>query len=234
MLVDDETGRPKALINATLLNAYRTAAADAVAVDVLARPDATSLGLIGAGRQASFDARAVCRIRRVTKVRIWNRTAEAARRAAAELADLAPQVEAVDRIDEAGGCDIVITATASRTPLLERASVRPGTHISAMGADQPGKQELALDLVEAAQLFADDPAQSVSIGELQHASVKLGLPKSAITPIGAVLRGEAKGRAAEDSITLFDSSGTALQDLLVAEAVLAAAIRADRAAVIEL
>ncbi|KAF1017035.1 MAG: Ornithine cyclodeaminase [Stenotrophomonas maltophilia] len=110
-----------------------------------------------------------------------------------------------------------ITATGAQAPLFEAAWVQPGTHISAMGADAPGKQELPAALLAHARLFCDLPAQSRLIGEFQHA------PTAAVpVALGDVLAGRLPGPAHADDITVFDSSGTALQDLVLAEALLAA------------
>jgi ornithine cyclodeaminase len=117
----------------------------------------------------------------------------------------------------------VITATAAREALVMSDEVAPGTHISAMGADGVGKQELDPALVARARLFADYPEQSVRLGEFQHA-VGAGLVgPDAIVALGQVLAGKAQGRTSAEEITVFDSSGISLQDLLVAQAIVAAA-----------
>lgn len=105
--------------------------------------------------------------------------------------------------------DIIVTATTA--PLFESSWVKPGTHVSSMGSDATGKQELPPDLLSWARLYCDLPEQSRRIGEFQHAA-----PDTPVFAIGAVLTGEAPGRANEDDITVFDSSGLAIQDLYVA------------------
>jgi alanine dehydrogenase len=223
VLADPETGSPRAIVSAGYLNGLRTAAADAAAVAVLARPDAGILGLVGAGHQAEFEARAIAEVRPLRLVKVWNRDAGGAERLRASLRDLGVEVTITSLRDAVAGSDIVVTATAAREPLVMAGDVSPGTHISAMGADQPGKQELDPQLVAAASLFADLPAQSVSIGEFQHA-VRAGLVEAAaIAPIGRVLADPSHGRRNDNEVTVFDSSGIALQDLFVADAVLRAA-----------
>jgi ornithine cyclodeaminase len=114
--------------------------------------------------------------------------------------------------------DIVITVTPSQKPLVEHGWVKPGTHICAMGADTKGKQELATALVAAAAVFADEPAQAISIGECQHAfAAGLIRMEDLRGTLGAVIAGLCDGRRSDDEITLFDGTGVALQDLAVAE-----------------
>jgi ornithine cyclodeaminase len=216
LLLDPDTGYPEALVAASHLTCLRTAASDAVAVKHLSRPDSRTLAVFGAGHQAWFEVLAVREVRPIGRVFVVNRSGPAAeafaRRIREELGLEASGASARDALAEA---DIVVTVTASRGPLFSAALVRPGTHVSAMGADQPGKQELDTALLAGAALFADVPAQSVSIGECE-AAFKAGLVDAGrITPIGAVLNGEA-GRTSPDQVTVYDSSGMALQDLAVA------------------
>ena len=113
--------------------------------------------------------------------------------------------------------DIIVTATPSRSPLFDAAWVKPGTHVSSMGSDARGKQELPPALLERAQLFCDLPEQSVRIGEFQHVADRIEADALALTAIGDVLTGKAPGRRAADAVTVFDSSGIALQDLYVGD-----------------
>ncbi len=124
--------------------------------------------------------------------------------------------------------DIVVTVTPSRRPLIRRSWISAGTHINAVGADAPGKQELDPDLLRQAQLFCDLPAQSVQIGEFQHVSTEIGAGKLTLTALGHVLNGEAPGRLASEAITVFDSSGISLQDLYIASRILQACEAVER------
>lgn len=223
LLLDNDTGHPRAIIAATRLNALRTAAADAVAVRALSDPAAAHVALVGAGHQAWFELQAVCAVRPIRSAAIWSRDGATARR-------LAHRARRELGLAAAGSSDlqavlknapIVICVTAAREPLVMREWVAPGAHISAMGADGPGKQELDLDLVAAARLFADDPEQSVTLGEFEAAARAGLVGKGLVTPIGAVLRGRAPGRLAPGELTVFDSSGLAIQDLAIAAQVLA-------------
>jgi ornithine cyclodeaminase len=122
-----------------------------------------------------------------------------------------------------GACeaaDVIVTATPARAPLFEAAWVRPGTHVAAMGVDAKGKQELPPALLERARLFCDLPEQSRTIGEFQHASAQA---QAGLRAIGDVLRRGEGGRTDPAEITVFDSSGIALQDLTIARAILAKA-----------
>lgn len=223
MLVDPETGIPKAVVNAGYLNGLRTAAADAAAVDVLADPTAQTLGVIGAGAQAQFEVRAIAEVRPLRAVRIWNRDPLAAERLRSSLADLPVEVSVTGRAEAITSADIIVTATASREPLVMAGEVKPGAHISAMGADQTGKQELDPALVAGCGLFADLREQSLRIGEFQHA-VREGFVRAGeIRLIGDAIADPKSYVRSDDRITIFDSSGIALQDLYVAQAVLTAA-----------
>ena len=226
LLLDPDTGYPKALVAASYLTSLRTAASDAVAVRRLAREDSRTLALFGAGHQAWFELLAVREVRPVETVLVANRSPQAAecfvRRIREELGLEARAVSAREAVEAA---DIVVTVTAAREALFESGWVRPGTHVSAMGADAPGKQELDTALVARASLFADVVRQSVTIGEYEAAH-KAGLADAGrITPIGAVLNG-APGRTSPEQVTVYDSSGMALQDLAVCSLALAKAAEA--------
>ncbi|MEM7153466.1 MAG: ornithine cyclodeaminase family protein [Myxococcota bacterium] len=234
LLLDGETGLPRAIVSAGYLNGLRTAAANAVAVDRLAREDASVLGVIGAGHQAEFEVRAVAARRALRQVKVWSRTPTSAADLCQRLGDLDLEVTAVDQARAAvEGSDIVTTVTPARAILVEAGWVGPGTHISAMGSDTDGKQELDPRLMERATAFADLPAQSVRIGEFQHAAAAQLLTADDITPLGAVLLGQHPGRTTPDEITVFDSSGVAPQDLHVAAAVLREATARGRASIID-
>lgn len=216
LLLDDATGVPVALVAATYLTALRTAAADAVAVRALARADASRVAVIGAGHQAWYDLVAVSHVRPLSHVAIWSRDrtrAEAMASRAREELEL--DSIATDARTAVSGADIVLTVTSATTPVIDDDWVRPGTHISAMGTDSRDKQELPVELVVRACNFADVAAQAVTIGEHRWAADARRVTVQDITPIGAVLAGDAPGRRDAREITLFDSSGIALQDLAI-------------------
>lgn len=214
LLLDDETGFPVALVSATHLNALRTAASDAVAVDALARADASVLAVFGAGNQAFHEALAISHVRALSQVLVCGRNAEKAGVLVSRLQEAGLVAEVSDAQGALARADIVATVTASRQALFSDSDIRAGTHISAMGADGPGKQELPPALAARADLYADTLDQCFSIGEFQYlAGTEAG---TRVTAIGAVLNGRAPGRTADDLITVYDSSGIALQDLAVA------------------
>ena len=126
-----------------------------------------------------------------------------------------------------------MTITSSFAPILKRTQVRPGTHIACMGTDTKGKQEVDAELVAAATLFTDEVAQSVSIGECQHAFAEGLVRRHDITPIGAVINGDHPGRSSDEEITLFDGTGVGLQDLAVASVAVELAVERGVAVEVE-
>jgi alanine dehydrogenase len=216
LFLDDETGAPRALVSASYLTALRTAAADGVAVKHLSRPDAKTLALIGAGHQAWYELLAIREVRPIEQVYVWNRSPAAAEAFAARITStLGLRAESTTAERATRSADIVVTVTAARQALVDDAWVRPGTHVSAMGADARGKQELDPAIFKRAHAFADVVEQAVTIGECQHAVASGILARNAITAIGAVIAGASPGRRSRDQITVFDSSGMALQDLAI-------------------
>ncbi|MEQ3700855.1 MAG: ornithine cyclodeaminase family protein, partial [Paracoccus sp. (in: a-proteobacteria)] len=126
--------------------------------------------------------------------------------------------QAVD-LDQLGAqADVIITITSSFAPILQAAQVRPGTHLACMGTDTKGKQEVEAALLGKASVFTDEVAQSVTIGEAQHAVAQGLIAPDDITQIGAAINGDRPGRVSDDQITLFDGTGVGLQDLAVASA----------------
>ena len=228
-LFDPDTGRLRAVVAGNYLTAVRTAAASSVSIAHLARKDAKVLGMLGAGHQAQFQLRAAVEQRDFEKVVAWNYHPEMLPKLGEVAAELGLPFEAVDREQLGAQADVIITISSSSEAQLMRDWVRPGTHIACMGTDTKGKQEVDANLVAAATLFTDEVAQSVSIGEAQHA-IGAGLIKeTGITPIGAVINGDHPGRSSDDEITLFDGTGVGLQDLAVAAVALSAAESSGKA-----
>lgn len=224
LLLDPETGFPQALVNASYLNGYRTAAANAIAVSSLARSDATVLGVIGAGHQAEQEIRAVAEVRALSLIKIFTRSEARASWIADRLKDVDVDIRLTSAEDAARDSDIVVTVTPSESPLVRNEWIGEGTHISAMGADDKGKHELDTAILKRASLFADYPRQSIIIGEFQHAHND-GLINSVddICALGLVTLGKSPGRISDTQTTVFDSSGIAIQDLAVARAIFEAA-----------
>jgi len=216
LLFDPDTGRIKAAVGGNLLTALRTAAASAVSIKHLARPDARVLGMVGAGHQSAYQMRAASRVRKFDKVVGWNLHPEMLPRLTATAAELGLPFEAVDLPELGAQADVIITITSSFAPILLSAHVRPGTHLACMGTDTKGKQEVEAELLARARVFADEVEQAVAIGEAQHAVAQGLIDRAAIMSLGAVIAGLAPGRTSPKEITLFDGTGVALQDLAVA------------------
>ncbi len=232
-LFDPDTGRLHAVVGGNYLTALRTAAASAVSIRHLARPDAKVLGMIGAGHQSAFQMRAAAEQRDFERVIGWNYHPEMLSRLADTAAEIGLPFEAVEPDELGARSDVIITITSSFAPTLMADMVRPGTHIACMGTDTVGKQEVDAALVARASVFTDEVAQAVSIGECQHA-VGQGLKREDdIRPIGEVINGTHPGRRSADEITLFDGTGVALQDLAVASRVVALAEQTGRAVIQE-
>ena len=234
LMFDTETGRASALVSANYLTGIRTGAASALATRSLSRENATVLGIIGTGGQSAHQLAATARVRGLTRVHAWDAVPESAARFAGAVGALGLEyVAEPDPQSVARHADVIITVTPSQKPILQRGWVRPGTHISAMGADTKGKQELAADLVAAARLFVDEPAQSVSIGEFQHAFAAGLIAAADLTQLGAVLNGTASGRRSAEEVTIFDGTGVALQDLVVADLAVRRAIATGRGVTVD-
>ncbi|WP_420584643.1 iminosuccinate reductase BhcD [Ruegeria sp.] len=215
-LFDPDTGRLSALVGGNYLTAVRTAASSAVSIAHLARKDAKVLGMVGAGHQSAFQLRAAAEQRDFEKVVAWNPHPEMLPRLGAVASELCLDFEAVTQEELGAQADVIITITSAFEPLLMKDWIKPGTHLACMGTDTKGKQEVDAALVASATVFTDEIAQSVSIGEAQHAIANGTLTEDQITPIGAAINGTHLGRSSEEEITLFDGTGVGLQDLAVA------------------
>jgi len=215
-LFDADTGRCRAIIGGNLLTALRTAAASAVSIKYLARPDSAVLGIVGAGHQSTFQLRAALHQHPFEKVIGWNRRPESLHRLEAIAAEFKVPFEAVS-LDQLGAeSDVIITITSSFLPHLRATQIRPGTHLACMGTDTKGKQEVEAEVLASATVFTDEVAQSITIGEAQHAVAKRVLHVDDIVEIGAVITGNHPGRSSAAEITVFDGTGVGLQDLAVA------------------
>ncbi len=232
-LFDPDTGRVEAAIGGNLLTALRTAAASAVSSKYLAPEGARVLGMIGAGHQSAFQMRAAVRFGSYDRVIGWNPHPDMLTRLADTAAELGLPFEAVDLPTLGRDADVIISITSAFEPLLLDGHVHGPTHIAAMGTDTKGKQELDPALVARARLFTDEVAQSVSIGEFQHAIAQKLIAETDITPLGQVITGQHKGRT-DAQITIFDGTGVGLQDLAVAKKVLEIAKERGKAVEIQI
>ena len=222
-LFDPDTGRAKAMVGGNLLTALRTAAASSVSINHLARKDAKVIGMIGAGHQATFQLRAALEQRSFEKVIGWNYHPEMLPNIAKVAEEAGLPFEAVD-LPGMQDADVIISITSAFAPSLMADHVSPGTHLACMGTDTKGKQEVDAAILAKATVFTDEVAQSISIGEAQHAIASGQISEFAVSQIGAVINGDHPGRSSDDEITLFDGTGVGLQDLAVAAKVVDLAV----------
>jgi len=215
LLSDASNGSLLAALDAGAVTALRTGAAAVLAAETLGRADAESTAVVGAGVNGLAAARTF--IARGREVALYDVDEERARCAADELG------ASVAGREEALASDLLVTVTPGHEVLLPEGSLQAGQHVSLMGADGPGKAEIAVEELLRTRIFADDWEQASHNGELAHA-VERGLTRDKVTQLGDVLAGTAPGRQSKDDITIFDSTGLAIQDLAVA---LAAMERAD-------
>ena len=222
-LFDPDTGKVAAMVGGNYLTALRTAAASSVSIKHLARKDAKVMGMIGAGHQATFQLRAALEQRDFDKVIGWNYHPEMLPNIAKVAAEAGVPFEAVEleRMTEA---DVIISITSTFAPTVMADHISPGTHIACMGTDTKGKQEVEAALLARATVFTDEVAQSISIGEAQHAVAQGLIQESDVHQIGAVINATHAGRTSDDEITLFDGTGVGLQDLAVAASVVELAV----------
>src|SRR5829696_1635098 len=212
---DAETGKPLALIDARAVTALRTGAVAAVAAQELAREDAASVGIIGCGVYGSWAARCLAAAEYGPGI-CFDPDPDAAGALAGEVG-----WEAGAR-EDALACDVVTCVTPGHVPVARAGDLRAGTHLNMLGADGPGKAELELDAVVRCRLFADEWRQASHGGELTGAAEAGRVTRDDVTELGDVITGRAAGRASDDDITLFDSTGLAIQDLALCHAVLEA------------
>jgi ornithine cyclodeaminase len=215
LLIDPHTGRPRCLIDGNTVTTVRTGAAGALGLTLLARPESTSLCIFGTGTQAriqlSFALRYMPNIRQVRYLTVLGKPDDGFEREFGHLCALAHARDADAAVSET---DIVVTATPGGGPLFSRGAVRAGTHLNCVGADTKGKRELPEGLLGQSRLFADDREQSRSIGEGQWDTDWPSIE------IGDVVTGKVRLERDAEDITVFDMTGLALQDLVVAEMLL--------------
>jgi ornithine cyclodeaminase len=233
-LFDPDTGQLEAIVGGNHLTALRTAAASAVSISHLARPQAKVLGMVGAGHQSTFQLQAALEQREFEKVVGWNMHPEGLLRLAEICAEADLPFESVERENLAQQADVIISITSAHEALLLKDWIKPGTHLACMGTDTRGKQEVDAELLASANLFTDEVAQSISIGEAQHAITAGLIGQESITPIGKVINGDHPGRGSDDEITLFDGTGVGLQDLAAAAAVVKVAVAQGKAQIVTL
>jgi alanine dehydrogenase len=214
VILDIATGKPTAIINATRLTDMRTGAAGAVACKYLSPKKEIVLGVIGTGRQAEAQVAAISRELKIRGIKIWGRNPEHVRKFADRFMEYPCTAGSVEKVCD---CDVLVTTTPSRSPIVRDEWIHEGTHINAIGADAPGKEELDPAILRRAQVFVDDPAQAVHSGEV-NVPISTGLYREAdiAGTLGELVIGK-KQRRDPSAITVFDSTGLAIQDLAIAK-----------------
>ncbi|EHQ37005.1 Rossmann-fold NAD(P)-binding domain-containing protein [Methanoplanus limicola] len=217
ILIDPKTGYPYALMNATELTDLRTAAAGAVAAKHLSPKKSVVMGVMGSGNQAKAQIAATAAELEIEELRIWSRDG----RNAEKLCELYSRYECrSEKPEKVCDCDLLVTTTPSVKPVVKDEWINKGTHINAIGADAPGKQELEATLLKRATVIVDDYAQALHSGEI-NIPISSGYytEKEISGTIGEYVLGK-KARRSSDEITIFDSTGLAIQDLAIAKAVI--------------
>ena len=212
---DPATGYPLAIMDATEATAFRTAATSAIASKYLARKDSRTLGIIGAGRQSYYHIIAHQQIFKLNEIRVWDILPGATERLIESLKNMPIKKCSIEEVVKA---DIVCTLTPAQHPVVEKKWLVPGTHINAVGADAEGKEELEPAILNEALLVVDDLRQASHAGEINVPVSKGLLKKDQIyAELGEIIAGRKKGRTDNQTITLFDSTGLAIEDIAVAK-----------------
>ena len=217
LLCDGETGSLLAIIDSGEVTLRRTAAASALAARHLARPDSVSLFICGCGAQGAAHLAAFRDILPLRTVYAFDRAPERARLFARQGAATGLTVAAVPDFEAARRCDVIVTCTTATLAFLGRDSVGPGSFVAAVGADSPGKSEIAPELMAHALVVADRLDQCEMMGDLHHAITAGAMTRADVhAQLGELVIGRRAGRTSPDQITLFDSTGTGLQDAAAA------------------
>jgi alanine dehydrogenase len=222
ILCDPNNSYPLAIMDGTFITSLRTGATGGIAVKYLARKDSSVIGMVGAGRQAETQLLAISEVLpRIKEVKVFDLYEETSRRYAEKMgAKLKIKVSSVKTVAAAAEADIVVTTTPSREPIVKKHYIKPGTHINGIGADAPGKQELEADLLKGARIIVDDLEQACHSGEINVPLSKGQFKAEDIhSTLGEVVAGMKKGRENNEEITIFDSTGLAIQDIICAKLV---------------
>jgi len=228
VLVEPATGAPLSIMDGTGITAFRTGAGCGIATRYLSRKDSTTLALVGAGVQAYSQLAAINEVREVEKLKVYDVDAQRVD----ALINRAEKAFPLDFIkcDDVRSCvqdsDIISTQTPVRKPIVKEEWISPGTHINAVGADAPGKEELEPALLKKSKIIIDDWAQASHSGEI-NVPLSRGLIRreDVYGEIGEIVAGKKKGRASKDEITIFDTTGLSIQDVATATLVYERATR---------
>lgn len=217
VLNDPKTGAPIAIMDGTHLTNMRTGAGGAIAVEYLARKDSRVVGMVGAGIQARTQLQGIKEVIDIEEVKVASKTTEGSRKFKKDMEKLADCEIKISSIEEACGCDILVTTTPVTKPIVKNDWILEGTHINAIGADAKGKEELEPEILKMAKIVVDDAPQASHSGE-----VNVPLSKGIISiediycELGEIVAGKNAGRESREEITIFDSTGLAIQDVATA------------------
>jgi len=241
ILIDPRNGAPLAVMGGSYITALRTGAAGGIAVKYLARKDSKVIGLVGAGTQARTQLAALISLyKELDEVRVWSRTRETRNRFVSKMRELyrkeVNRIRPLESVKEAvEECDIVVTSTPSRNPIVMNEWISKGTHFNCIGADAPGKEEIDPAVLKGAKIVVDDWEQASHSGEINVPLTKGLIKKEDIWgDLGEIVAGLKAGRASRDEITVFDSTGLAAQDAVTAKIVYEKAISKNIGRFIEL
>jgi len=214
---DTATGYPLAIMDATDITAYRTGATAAIAAKYLAKKRSSSLGIIGAGKQAETQILAHAALFQLREIRVYDIRPDAI----LKLQQSLPQFTLTSTTIEAAlECDIICTLTPAHTPVVKKEWVRPGTHINAVGADAEGKQELDPEILHSSRVVVDDFRQAIHAGEINVPISKGVYNKDQVyASLGEIITGQKPGRTSREQVTIFDSTGVAIEDIATAKMV---------------
>ncbi len=237
LLMDAQTGQFRALINGTYLTALRTGAGSGLATELLARPDAALLGVIGAGAQARTQIEAVCTVRPIREVRVYSR--RGAGSFIESLSPLYPNIKLIavqSAADALHDADIVVAATTASEPVIYARDIKPGAHINGVGSYQPTMQEVAADVVVQARVVVDSRESCLAEAGDLLIPIRSGLitAEHIYAEIGEIVVGLKPGRQNDQMITFFKSVGNAVQDAAAAARVLAIAEQRNLGTLVEL
>ena len=223
MAISTETGKPVALLQDDgFLTSTRTAMSGLIAAKYLAPKKIKAIGVLGTGLQARMQVKVLKNWSDCRKIYVWGRNSEKASEYKSDMEVKGYSVEICSSpAAVAAQCNLIITTTSAREPLLKSSDIQPGTHITAMGADNPGKQELDPEIFTKADLVVlDSKPQCFNQGDAQHPFKQNMITENDVIELGKVIANPAKGRSNDNQITIFDSTGVAVQDIQITKSIL--------------
>ncbi|MCS7123181.1 MAG: alanine dehydrogenase [Candidatus Aenigmarchaeota archaeon] len=219
LLINPASGYVYCIMDGTIITDYRTGAGGGVAVKYLARKDSKVISLVGAGNQAKTQLLAIKEIiKNIEEVRVWSRTFDTAKKFKEDMENFGFNIVVKNSIEETvRNCDILVTTTPATEPLIRNEFISNGVHINAIGADAPGKEELDPKILLRSKIVVDDYEQAIHSGEVNVPISKGIISKENIyAELGEIVAGLKKGRESDEEITIFDSTGLAIQDIATA------------------